>query len=116
MRFFDRTDDLLKKVRNDVGGHFGFDAALYAVRKIRHDAGSLEIATEFVADEKEPRVTAKLNFVGEIAATVFFRHLTGPTRELKARYFLRKLVLADWHAVLAVNSVMTYTIVDRLGK
>ena len=117
VKFFSRIDAVLRNVRNDVGGHFGLTAALYAVRNLQADSmGRLEVEREWRANQKELAVTAKVHFAGELAATVFFRHLEGKTRELKARYFHRKLVLGYHRAIWAVNSLMTYTVVDRLGK
>ena len=73
IRFFDRVDKLLRDVRNDVGGHFGLIAALYAVRHFKSDSvGSLELETQWIASHKEPTVTAKVHLAGEVAATVFF--------------------------------------------
>ena len=66
--------------------------------------GWLEVEEEWRAKEKEPATTAKVHFAGELVATVFFRHLEGKTRELKLRYFHRKVVLG-YHR--AVNSLMT---------
>lgn len=65
---------------------------------------------------KKALETQKLHFAGEIAACAFFKHLTGATREMKARYFMRKLVLGYLRAASCVNSLVIHVLADRFGR
>src|SRR5262249_51580354 len=72
--FFNSEEVLVKRVRNDIGGHFGSKAAIYATAKLSPKAvGKIE----FRVDPHD----ARLNFAGDIAAAAFNRHLPGATAE-----------------------------------
>src|SRR5258706_1931048 len=44
VRFYNCHEDLLQKVRNDIGGHFGYSAAKYALQTIPYSTvGKIEI-------------------------------------------------------------------------
>jgi len=65
--FFEKNESLLRAIRNDIGGHFGHQAALNALDKLRPDAySSIELV-----DGRELR----LQFAGELAASALLRHL-----------------------------------------
>src|SRR5262245_12622458 len=38
IEFFREHEPGLEKIRNDIGGHFGYQAALYAIRNLNPDA------------------------------------------------------------------------------
>jgi hypothetical protein len=65
--FFERNETLLRAIRNDIGGHFGHEAALNALDKLRPDAFS----TIELVDGRDLR----LHFAGEIAASALLPHL-----------------------------------------
>jgi hypothetical protein len=117
VQFFERIDKTFRLVRNDVGGHFGFDAALYAVRNMNADSvGSIAEMTEWRTSQPKPVTSRKIMFAPEIAATTFFRYLPGATKALKARYFFKKLLMASRRAIVAVDLLVEHSIFDRLGK
>jgi hypothetical protein len=65
--FFGQNEVLLRAIRNDLGGHFGHQASLNAVDKLRPDAlSSIELV-----DGRDLR----LHIAGEIAASALLPHL-----------------------------------------
>jgi len=65
--FFNENEELLKRVRNDTGGHFGQKAASHAVKNLNLSAtGSIEI---------RDTTGLHLPFAGEIAAVAILRHV-----------------------------------------
>src|ERR1035438_8526446 len=73
INFFETNESLLRELRNDIGGHFGHQAALNALDRLSPDAYS---AIELV-DGRELR----LHFAGEIAASALLPHL--PNDDIK---------------------------------
>ena len=73
LSFFERNRHLIKKVRNDIGGHFGPEAARYAVRNFESEATGV---IELVAHPSGRGAGWKLRFAGEIAATALLRRLS----------------------------------------
>jgi len=89
--FFRKHERLLKRVRNDIGGHFGQQAALYAVANLDPSAiGQIEARDE---------ATMHLHFAGEIAAAATMRHLQGTSPEIHRRTH----VLALLGRALSIN-------------
>lgn len=65
--FFETNESLLQAIRNDIGGHFGHEAALHALDGLRPDTcGAIELL-----DDQDFR----LHFAGEIAAGALLPHL-----------------------------------------
>jgi len=108
LRFFQRHEQLLKRVRNDIGGHFGQEAAVFAVANFRPDAvGKIELR-----DER----TIHLNFAGEVVATAFFRHLLGSTPEQKFSRLLRTVKVGFRHATRCTHCVAFGYLWERFGR
>jgi len=99
VRFFSKYEPVLKKVRNDLGGHFGLSAALYSVDNL--SLGSVEKIEKNRYNEAGGG--AKLHFAGEIAATAFLRHLQGSTNSKKIIRLLRILTAGYKHSVWTTN-------------
>ena len=82
LRFFDKHEALLESVRNDIGGHFGQKAAIYAKDNLDPTAvGKIE------AKYME---TIHLHFAGEIAASAALRHLPGSTAKKRFENLLTR--------------------------
>jgi hypothetical protein len=72
LTFFHNHHDVLKNLRNAVGGHFGDAAAHQATANVDPDAvGKLEVTF----DKSRQGGGSKLHYAGEIAATAFTKHL-----------------------------------------
>lgn len=69
--FFDKKRELLiRGIRNDIGGHFGQQAAMESLSRLAENTmGKMELFT--VGDDTDIR----LHFAGEIAVTALLRHL-----------------------------------------
>jgi hypothetical protein len=69
--FFDKKRELLiRGIRNDIGGHFGQQAAMESLRRLAENTmGKMELFT--IGDDTDIR----LHFAGEIAVTALLRHL-----------------------------------------
>jgi hypothetical protein len=73
LRFFQEHHQLLKDIRNAVGGHFTDEAADFATTNVQSDAvGRLEITFDHVRGGGG----AKLHYAGELAATAFTKSLS----------------------------------------
>ncbi len=76
-------------MRNDIGGHFGSQAAIYAVCNLSPEAVS---SIEVERDALSGLPWAKLHCTNDIAATAFFRHLPGDSPEEQFKGFMEKLL------------------------
>ena len=70
IRFFDRNEPLFNKVRNDLGGHFGLQAAQYAIANSGSEVGKIEFV-----DLSLHQGDMRLIFAGDLAAVASLRHL-----------------------------------------
>jgi hypothetical protein len=74
-KFFDRKDEQLRRFRNDFGGHFGLEAARWAILNVdRASTDGIEVGKLLY-----------LRFAGEIVATAMQRQGSGSNREQKIR-------------------------------
>jgi hypothetical protein len=95
IQFFNTNRTLLQEMRNDIGGHFGHQAALNAISMLQPDAcGSIALVDD---DQK-----LRLHFAAEIAGTALLKHLpNGDIKEFEA--FLRdRLTKGYRHAINCV--------------
>jgi hypothetical protein len=110
--FFKRNEATLKLVRNDIGGHFGLEAARFAVQNLHADAVSgIEL---FEPDTKQNRIF--LRFSGEAVATATLRHAWGVSHEHQIKRLIRVARLGYRHATRCVHSVVACYLWDRFGK
>jgi len=106
--FFAGKESLLQEIRNDIGGHFGHQAALNALDHLRpDDYGTIEFV-----DGREPR----LRFAGEIAASAMLRHL--PNEDIKEYDpLLRDCIMPAFrHATSCVQILVFKYLWGRFGK
>lgn len=112
LTYFQRHDRYVARMRHNVGGHFGKQAAEVAVHNLVGDAvGSVEIA--FYG----PRAAgAKLYFADEIVATAALRNVQGSSSQTKARKMMRHAIIGYRYAVRAVDCIIANYLWQRFGK
>lgn len=104
---FRKEEHLLERVRNDIGGHFGQQAATYVVQNFDPAAvGKLELSSRGF----------RLHFVGEIAATAALRHVNGPTYESRSEQLVGTVKKAYRQATRATKCVVTCYLWERFGR
>ncbi len=108
IRFFYETEQFLKLIRNDTGGHFGPEAAGYAVTHLNNGAvGKIQI-------EDESR-TIHLHFAGEIVATAILRHLKDQNTEAGFKLLLKTILEGYRHATNCVHCLAVSYLWPRFG-
>ncbi len=112
LTYFQRHDRYIARMRHNVGGHFGKQAADAAVHNLLKDAvGSIEIVVY------GPRAAgAKLHFANEIAATAALRNIPGSSSQTKARKMMRRAIIGYRHAVRAVDCIIANYLWQRFGN
>ncbi len=102
--YFSDREEFWKKIRNDVGGHFGEDAARFAVPSLSaNSSGPIEWHCD-----SQGRGGFILGFSAEIAATALLRHLPGSTITERAQYLNDEIVKAFGHAIIAAEVISSY--------
>jgi hypothetical protein len=113
VRFFQSSQhhDVLKKLRNDVGGHLHFAGASWAVENLSPKAvGRLEMGV------RGDKLGYRLQFAGEIAGTAAMRHLKGGDTEAKTRQLIVDIILeGSKHATAAMRVLIENYLLDRFG-
>lgn len=114
VEFFQAKEVAIKNVRNDIGGHFGASAAIYAVDNLKPTAvGKIE----YQCDSRSMPTKPFLHFAGEIAATSFLRHLPGVTDEEKVKRFFEEVLLEGYKAATkSVHFLLAVIISPRFGR
>jgi len=110
--FFAQNELMIKKIRNDVGGHFGENASRYALKQVDPET-SASLTREFDA-ERSWRVT--VGFAGVLAAAALLRHAPGADAEKKAQFVVELLKSALPHATDVVFGVFAPLLWHNLGK
>lgn len=101
LAFFHDKEPLLKSIRNDIGAHFGSEAASYALQNL--NAGAVGQIERRGTDQGQ---TLHLPFAGEIVATAMLRHLPGNTVEEKYREMIQLALRGLHHATLCTQFVV----------
>jgi hypothetical protein len=110
--YFQKYDRYIKRLRNNVGGHFGSETEELAIKNLLPDAvGSIEV--RFTDGGKGG---AALFFATEIAATGTLCHVPGATIPAKARRLLRHAYVAYRWATRAVDCITVHYLWGRFGK
>jgi hypothetical protein len=112
IRFFGdmESHSLLKKVRNDIGGHFLYEATRRAVRDLPSIEGFIEIG---VSEEGLKRF--RLHFAGEVALTAAVKHPEGATPHEKLDRLVKTAGKAMVHANSATTLVAKHLLWPRFG-
>jgi len=104
--FFKDNEDFLQKIRNDIGGHFGEEAARFTISNLDTDAvGKIEIKGRHI----------HLHFAGELAATATSRHLPGRNSQEKFSALLQKCVAGYKQATTCVHSLAVVYLWSKFG-
>jgi hypothetical protein len=105
--FFKDNKDFLQKIRNDIGGHFGEEAARFTISHLDTDAvGKMEIRGRHI----------HLHFAGELAATAAARHLPGRDGQQKFGALMKKCVAGYKQATTCVHSIAVIHLWARFGR
>jgi hypothetical protein len=100
----------VKRLRNNVGGHFGRAAGEEALKHLLPDAaGCIEVRFSKTGGG------AKLGFTTELAATGTLCHVPGSSIPAKARRLYRHALVGYRMAVRAVDCVTVMYLWDRFG-
>lgn len=110
--FFKRKENTLKLVRNDIGGHFGLEAARFACQNLVSDAvDGIEMA-----DPSTNRGRVFLRFSGEIVSTALLRHAWGLSREHKIKRLISIARLGYRHATRSVHCIVFCFLWEKFGR
>jgi hypothetical protein len=110
--FLASNAQLFKQVRNDLGGHFGTAAAKFAIESFTPGTtGSLEIVRDYLWSG----IMYRPQFVGEVTARAFLRHLPGKDTEDKLRGLLEKVREAQRLATRAISNLLHFYLWPRFG-
>jgi hypothetical protein len=106
--FFDKNEALLKAIRNDIGGHFGHEAALNSIDRLRPDAFS----TIALVDGREFR----LHFAGELAASALLPHLQNEDIAEYKALLTECIKPAYKHATRCVQTLVVEYLWPKFGR
>jgi len=111
--FFQSKERLIQNVRNDIGGHFGGKAAIYAVPNLSTGTvGKIEIKYD---DQNCPR-PPELHCAGEIAESAFPRHLPGTSVDEQVGGFMKDVLKPGYrHATQCVHVLVVLYLWPRFG-
>lgn len=110
--FFARNEGKFRSVRNDIGGHFGLEAARYACLNFHPDAVmGIEMTEPFTS-----RSRVLLNFSGEVVGTAMLRHATGVDNQHKTKRLITLARIGYRHATTCVHCVVFCHLWSRFGK
>ena len=110
IRYFRKHDSYVARMRNNVGGHFGKQAAKTALKNL---APTSIDSLEFIS--YGPAGGARLFFASEIAATATLRNVKGDSSQAKARKMMRHASVGYRHAVWAFDCIIKFYLWERFG-
>ena len=110
MRFLGDNETYFENIRNDLGGHFGEQAARHAVKAVSEDyVGRLEIRT----GKSRDKVGVRFGFAGEMVASVMFRHRGELDRREYFQQTLRLALDGFNHSTGATATLANYYLIPR---
>lgn len=110
--FFRNNERLFRDVRNDLGGHFGVEAAQFALEtSTSRTTGKVEYSRDYASKGSQYII----HFVGEITARAFLRHLPGGNIDEKYRHLLERVRDGQIHGIEAVKDVIRCYLWPRFG-
>jgi hypothetical protein len=110
--FFKRNEDDLKSVRNDIGGHFGLEAARFASQHLNIDAvNGIEMLEPY-----SERGRVFLRFSGEIVATAMLQHARGKNRDHKITRLVRLARIGYQHATRCAHCIVYCYLWEKFGR
>lgn len=109
-RWFRNREKYLGLMRNDIGGHFGQQAALYAVSDLPDSyVGKIELKL----NHAKRGVDVRLYFASQIVVSAMFRHKRDKSDLKHFKYLLRLSVLGYKHAIRVAHCVAGFYLLDR---
>ncbi len=109
IEFFKQFEPILKLIRNDIGGHFGYTAARFAIKNIDSSiVGQFELC-----DEGPSKVGVKLHFAGDIAVAAMARHRGEESAEDFTMRILQIVGDGNAHAISAIDAINAHYLLDR---
>jgi hypothetical protein len=110
--FFKRNGGNLKSVRNDIGGHFGLEAARFASHHLDIDAvNGIEMIEPFSG-----RGRVFLRFSGEVVATAMLRHAWGKNRDHQIKRLVRLARIGYEQATRSVHCIVFCHLWEKFGR
>jgi hypothetical protein len=111
VEFFAAHEPELQKVRHDIGGHFGYKAALYAVQNLNPDAdGCIKVRLDY----RKNKGGIRYEFAEEVAATAMGRQKR--PGETSKEFFARTFKLLSECFEHAVQGTDLLTVVYTLDR
>jgi hypothetical protein len=111
VKYFRKHKSYIARLRNNVGGHFGPEAAKSAISHLLPDVvGTIEVTFTNGGGG------AKLLFAHEIAATGALYHVPGADTAAKSRRLIRQAVVGYRKAIWAVDCIGVEHLWDRFGR
>jgi hypothetical protein len=111
--YFNTHESFIKNVRNDVGGHFGSGATIYAIENLLPNVlGKIE----FTPDLPMKMHPIKLHFAHEIALTAYLKHPPGNTLEDRMDFLVKKICEGFPHASTCVEILVGKYLWPRFGR
>jgi hypothetical protein len=111
--FFREQEKMIGDIRNDLGGHFGFPAALYAVANLRPNVSG---KIEFVF-KRPNKITPRLHFAGEIAATALSKRLPGSDNKAQLALFFKEILVPGYrHATNLIDPIVNHLLIPRFRE
>jgi hypothetical protein len=111
LKFFRKKRNLLKSIRNHVGGHFGDEATNNAFKAIGEDF-TVRVEIQFDIGN---RVRLLLPFATELSSAALLNHFPGSAVDERANALLNLLLEAVDHTVGIVHFLVADFLWDRLG-
>ncbi len=111
LSFFKANRSLLKRIRNDVGGHFGNDASTYAANNIDKDFPAKIV----IESDEMSKMRAVLHFATAVVAVASLRHCNGDTEEERSAFLMNLISQAADHAGVAVRILIVNHYWPKLG-
>ena len=113
--FFHSKELAIRRVRHDIGGHFGSKAAIYAVENLSPmTTGKIEVRHDYAS--AKPRLEFRFHFAGNIAASAFLKHLPGETVQEQVETFMKDTLVEGYHhAMKSVQVLAALYLWPRFG-
>jgi hypothetical protein len=113
LAYFSSEERLFTEVRNDLGGHFGANAAVYAIESLTPRTGGI---IETYRDFQTGKNYTEVGFVGELTARAFVRHLPGNTVLEKYEHLMQKVTRGVELARAASDAVIWFYLWPKFGR
>ena len=109
--YLDKHKKFFGDVRNDIGGHYGEQAAIKAVNNLSGDeVGMIHVAVDGKAGG------ATLRFAAQVAATTLLFHCHGRSMQEKVARLFRRLLVAYRHATRATDVITAFYFWPKFGR